>query len=545
LNRIEKHLLVAKTDTQSTFCFNCHPDKLGLIQNKHNLTRDFPDAKNLAGKSVSDSGPCSACHLPHQNARPLTGIDATTGLCLSCHGLAGIAAKTNLLGRSHPVGIPQPTAHSALAGAKPLSLPLFDRLRRPAAGGNITCLTCHDPHQRQLAGSSAGGAKFLRASVSLLCPECHLDQNSVLNTKHDLLTVAPVPSTIQAQRSEVFGAIRNVMGQTPSESGLCGACHLVHSANDSTWARPLPDFSNPAEKCCSCHQLGGPAEKKTVQPYSHPIDVSPSQTGLQTSLPLCADSSQTNAPGKMTCLTCHNPHRWNPNRMTSPDRQTEGDAQTSFLRLPASPSPELCADCHPKEAVVIRTEHDLSLFFPDSANLLGQRAADTGPCCVCHLSHNAPNKSKLWARELKQPSQSTPVVDAMCHACHSVQAIAGNKAPAFSYHPPVTVVHLPSSQGYDRTFFPLFDPVSGQFVSVGTISCSSCHNVHQWSVKNPTQGPGLNLEGDSNNSFLRHRSAELPCKICHGLEAIYRYQYFHKSTTHRVQDAFGLDNLFP
>lgn len=531
-NSIEKHLLVAKIDAQSTFCFNCHADKKGLTQNKHNLATTFPDAKNLAGKSVSDSGPCSACHLPHQNARPPSGNgDALTDLCLSCHGLAGIAAKTNLLGRSHPVDIPLSTAQSPAAVAKPISLPLFDPWRRPAAGGNITCLTCHDPHLAPREGSPLLRTQFLRQAVSFLCQECHTNQINVLNTKHDLTAVVP--------------AVLNVLGQTPSESGPCGVCHLVHSANNSTWARPGSPAPNPAEKCRSCHRSGGPAEKKIIQPHSHPIDVSPRQAGLQTTLPLYAESSPTNAPGKMTCLTCHDPHRWNPSPITSLDPQTEGTAQNSFLRLPASPAPKLCADCHPKEALVVRTEHDLSLFFPDNTNILGQRAADTGPCGACHLSHNGPTQSKLWARDIQQPSLSTPLVDTMCRACHSSQAVARNKVPTFSHHPPVTVVNLPTSQGYDRAFFPLFDPTSGQLVSAGAISCSSCHNVHQWSAKNPSPGPGIQLEGDSSNSFLRHPSAELPCKICHGLDAIYRYQYYHKGTTHLAPDGFEPDDFFP
>jgi hypothetical protein len=350
----------------------------------------------------------------------------------------------------------------------------------------------------------------------------------VRNTKHDLSVVTP--------------AVANALGQTPAESGLCSACHLMHSANDSTWARPWPPSSNPAEKCRGCHCPDGPAAKKTIQAHSHPIDV-PLEAGLQTTLPLYVDSSLTNAPGKMTCLTCHDPHRWSPNAIAPVDRQIEGTAQNSFLRLAVSPSPVLCANCHPKEARVVRTEHDLSLFSPGTTNSLGQRAADTGPCGACHLPHNAPMKSKLWARECPPLSANTPLVDTMCRACHSPQAVAASKVPSFSYHPPVTVVNLPDSAGSDRTFFPLFEAVSGQQARAGTIACSSRHNVHQWSLSDPRPGPGTNLEGDSNNSFLRHRSAELPCKICHGLDAIYRYQYYHKSTTHHVPDSYELDDV--
>ena len=552
-NKIEKHLLVAKIDTQSTFCFNCHADKKGLTQNKHNLTQAFPHAQNLAGKSVSDSGPCSACHLPHQNAQPLAGKDATSGLCLGCHGLTGMASNTNLFGRSHPISIPLPAAQSVSLGAKPLSLPLFDSLRRPSAAGNITCLTCHDPHQAQPNGSPQARAKFLRQTVPGLCQECHPSQIDVLNTKHNLSPgVAALTTPIQGRKPtpgrfgdppSLPGAF-NVPSQPLPESNLCDACHLVHSAADSTWARPLPGSPRPGDKCRSCHQPGGPAEKKLVQPHSHPLDISPSQAALHTSLPLYGESGETNALGKMTCLTCHDPHRSSLTLVSGTDHPTEPSTLGKFLRLPISPVPALCADCHPKEARVVRTEHDLSLFLPDSKNCLGQRAADTGPCGVCHAAHNAPTKSKMWAQGLVQPWLSTPLVDAMCRACHSAEAIAGKNVPAFTYHPPVNIIHMPTSQGYEPGFFPLFDPKTGKIVRAGDLSCSSCHNVHQWNATNPSEGPGIHLEGDSNNSFLRHRSAELPCKICHGLDSIYRYQYYHKSTAHGRQSDFDLDDLF-
>lgn len=522
-NRIEKHLLAAPLDDQSTFCLNCHTNKRGMAQSQHNLARKFPEARNLAGQSVSEAGPCSACHLPHQEARARAEQkDRISGRCLSCHGPLGMAANTNLFGLGHPVGIPLPLDQSSPIGAQPA----FNPPALSAASGTLTCVTCHDPHRPPAEGSAQAGGKFLRASGLSLCRPCHSAQAEVLQSKHDLSAGSPAAS------------------QPPvaSESGACGVCHRVHSPHQSTWAQPAAALSNPGDKCLSCHRAGGHAEKKLVQAYSHPLDVSPQQAGLQTSLPLYVEPSQTNAPGKMTCLTCHDPHRWSPGSPAAKDGSGEGNARNSFLRLPASPSPVLCAHCHAKEALVLRTEHDLAHFHPDSANRAGQRAAESGPCGACHVSHNGPIRSKLWARDLRPPSLTTPLVDAMCRACHSSQGMAGAKAPAYSYHPPVTVVHLPPAQGVDRAFFPLFDPISGKNVSAGAIACSSCHNVHQWSSKHPSPGSGQPVEGDSNNSFLRHRSAELPCMICHGLDAIYRYQYYHKSTTHRAPDDFELED---
>ncbi len=544
-NKIEKHLLVAKLDNQSSFCFNCHADKRGLVQNQHNLAAKFPAEKNVAGQTVAQGGPCSACHLPHKNARALAGAgDPNAALCLSCHGASGLASRTNLLGRGHPTGIPLPVVQSFPAAARPLSLPLFDSGRRPAANGNITCITCHDPHGSPAQGPLRRSGNFLRASPSALCQECHANQASVAGTRHDLSGAAP--------------AVLNIQGKAPTDTGSCGACHLVHSAGNSTWARPWVASPNPSEKCLSCHRPGGPAEKKVAGPHSHPLDVSPlPSVAAAAALPLWANSPQAGATNQMSCLTCHNPHRWNPTATGPGDKLVEGGPRDSFLRQPAAPAPTLCATCHPGETVVIGTKHDLSIKFPDNANIRGQRAADSGPCLACHLAHNSPTASKIWARDLKRPavglwmapsqapSHRAPLVDQMCISCHSENAVGASKVPTFTYHPPTTVVNTPASRGTNQTFFPLFDPVSGKLVNEGTISCSSCHNVHQWSAKNPGPGQGLNQEGDSNNSFLRHRSMELPCKYCHGADSIYRYQYFHKATTHRGQDDLGEDGLTP
>lgn len=521
-NNIEKHLLVARLDAQSSFCFNCHASKQELNKNKHNLALSLPNARNLAGKTVAESGPCSACHLPHQNAQALAGkSDPLAGLCLACHGAKGLATSTNLLGRSHPIGVGLTnSAPSSKAGlAKPARLPLFDAHRFRSADGNMTCLTCHDVHKAQPDGFPMERPLFLRASVGRLCQECHTNQAPVLNTKHDLVLTGR--------------DVRNAQGHTVAESGSCSACHLVHSATDSTWARAWPHGPTPTEKCQSCHERGGPGEKKGVGANSHPVDVAFKQAGQKTSLPLYAANIPTNTPAKVTCVTCHDSHRWSPTSDASPGHLVEGGRQDSFLRLPAGVTPRLCADCHPQEALVVRTEHDLSSFAPLSTNLVGQTASASGPCGACHATHNAPTKASLWARDLKTPTPGTPLVDAMCESCHAVgSALAANKVPEFAYHPPVTMANLPASMQQDRGFTTIVDPASGKVVNTGAISCATCHNVHRWSFREATQGPGVNIEGDANNSFLRHRSSEVSCKVCHGPDSIYRYQYFHKSTTH-------------
>ena len=76
-------------------------------------------------------------------------------------------------------------------------------------------------------------------------------------------------------------------------------------------------------------------------------------------------------------------------------------------------------------------------------------------------------------------------------------------------------------------YFPLFDDSTGEYITIGNISCPSCHNVHQWDPQISKKGPGKNIEGNTTNSFLRNVSYYSICIDCHGLDALFRYKYYH------------------
>jgi len=93
-----------------------------------------------------------------------------------------------------------------------------------------------------------------------------------------------------------------------AEKHKCDYCHISHgTAGGLLLKAPLSDL------CFECHP-----DRKT--PNEHRVDIVPSmQVG---GLPLSKD-------GKMTCITCHDPHGQN--------------SQSKFLRM--NPS-ELCLKCH-------------------------------------------------------------------------------------------------------------------------------------------------------------------------------------------------------
>ncbi len=405
-----------------------------------------------------------------------------------------------------------------------MALPLFNKFGVHDKNGAITCATCHDPH-RWRSDSTEGEIRkdvqgdrktsFLRMPSPELCKECHEDKFYVVNSKHDLSKVAPEE--------------KNILEELPSESGVCRGCHLVHGAKkDFIWSRLIETRSdNPAENLCiSCHNENGMAKKKVIKKYSHPVNISPSEKGLSTNLPLYDKNGKVSNNGLMTCQTCHDPHIWNPVRILTEEHfEIEGNSYNSFLRLENSPSPKLCANCHQEQAYIEKTDHDLSVTAPTDKNIMEQIPSESGTCGVCHIVHNSKNKIRLWAQGF---ATGKNIMDMMCNYCHSEDGSAKDKIPEIDTHPEGQLI---TNVGRDvknkPNYFPLYDNGTGEFASVGDISCPSCHDVHQWDPRFDTKGNGINVEGTATNSFLRTQTYSLLCIDCHGLDALFRFKYYH------------------
>jgi len=98
------------------------------------------------------------------------------------------------------------------------------------------------------------------------------------------------------------------VGQLPEIKKNCGTCHGSHKAKKGATSLKKPI----AELCIDCH-------RERIAPNEHKVGVVP-PVNPQT-LPL--------QDGKITCVTCHNPHQ---------------NEHGSLLRLPER---ELCSSCHP------------------------------------------------------------------------------------------------------------------------------------------------------------------------------------------------------
>ena len=114
---------------------------------------------------------------------------------------------------------------------------------------------------------------------------------------------------------------------------------------------------------------------------------------------------------------------------------------------------------------------------------------------------------------------------ALCRSCHSKGGIAEKKVPLVATHPKGKLINNARYSGKGNKI-PIFDN-DGREVDAGDITCSSCHNAHQWDPYNRRKGSYKKLEGNAMNSFLRNTSHNIVCIVCHGREAIYRYMNFH------------------
>ena len=531
-NRIEVQLLLIKKDSSSGLCLTCHGDKQYLTDTKHNLNHSAPDEKNLEGKTAAEGGICSPCHLPHKEARQSgEGADYTTQLCLSCHSTGRIAQETIPPDYKHPVDVnpfeisnPDILLTSIGVDKDSLQLPLFNKYGAQDKSGAVTCATCHDPH-RWRPDSTEGEIRkdvkgtnrtsFLREPSPELCRECHSNKFTIANSKHDIQKVAAEE--------------KNSAGQTPAESGLCGVCHIVHGGQKSyLWAREIatPSGDIVRDLCVSCHNEKGMAKEKIVKDYSHPLNISPAEKNLRTTLPLFDSDGKVSAKGFMTCETCHDPHRWDPvNAVEGEHFKVEGTSRNSFLRLENAPSPRLCENCHPENALVEKTDHDLLVTAPEWKNTLEQTPEESGTCGVCHAVHNSRNKVDLWAQGF---GGGPGIMDKMCNSCHAKNSVAEDKVPKVDFHPEGQLItNINHEIKHQPNYFPLFDNKTGEASTVGNISCPSCHDVHIWDPKFSRKGKGENVEGSATNSFLRAQTYSIMCIDCHGLDALFRFKYYH------------------
>ena len=521
----------------STLCITCHDSQKGLIGTKHDLRRSLPEAQNIKAQKASASGPCGACHAPHNSlgkrlwARDLDAGNLASRMCLTCHA-EKTGSGTKSIGRhSHPINV-EPYSKTSTTS----KLPLYSAALKKNPKGRIQCFTCHEVHQwdpeslHKKGGLDVEGNasnSFLRISNSFssaLCLECHSDKKQLGTSDHNLSVTAPDE--------------KNLLGFTAGVSGPCGACHVPHNAAGSRlWAKQISgDKDFVTQMCTGCHSKNGAAKAKLIGDKYHPVNVAFKRSNIagaeeyaDTKLPLYDKDGNRRPHANIVCMTCHEPHIWNSEKSGALSdyaaANMEGDAADSFLRKANFPKSGLCKDCHAGKALVDGTVHDLSISAPEETNLLGQTVNSSGTCGACHLVHNSPSALKLWARPYGPIAENENISSALCTSCHSKGKIAANKIPLIATHPEGKLVNNIIRYKREKRNYTLIFDKYGNEVNFGNIACPSCHNAHKWSndAKKVTDNPGGELKG----KFLRVKVYDIICIDCHGPDALLKYQNFH------------------
>ena len=294
-------------------CVACHPDKESVQRGAHR------DAARLAASA--NAGPCGGCHSVHTpSSLPVAGsarADELSRHCLGCHDPAarGTATKVHTRG---PHMFRTPADHVAT------DLPFY--------GGRIGCSTCHDGH--------AGAAALLRKKEEggQICLACHPGRSTVIGTDHDAAVVTP---------------------DGPGGKLTCTSCHSNHDPRDDfLFARAGRTGLNPADgRCMACHAGDVPGAPTKVEHFTHDRNLLLTVAGLpatfEDEVPIFDEQGRrthTQGTGTITCLTCHDPHRWQHDSTAVPGAPSDGRATNSFLRDPKQVR-RFCASCHGKEAL--------------------------------------------------------------------------------------------------------------------------------------------------------------------------------------------------
>jgi hypothetical protein len=151
-----------KTD----FCYRCHNRKKYPALNAHH---------QILADGAIDTKMCLYCHKKKPDEKTATYQEVTfigdmRALCLRCHPIKG----------NHPADF----NHMAKApSAKALAYmavmeTTYDIILPLAPDGKMTCITCHNPHQKGVIAAdkpSAKGAdsKYRERLPGILCIECH------------------------------------------------------------------------------------------------------------------------------------------------------------------------------------------------------------------------------------------------------------------------------------------------------------------------------------------------------------------------------------
>ncbi|MDH5737310.1 MAG: hypothetical protein OEZ23_03320, partial [Gammaproteobacteria bacterium] len=179
----------------SLLCLECHK-KQGLVSGTdHDMRLENAHSTNILGMNTQESGLCGQCHTMHsptlENSlwamNPGDGNNVKTRQCTSCHSKTGMAKDKTPEHLMHPESVAvwsDATRQNYHQNEATPDLPVHDLKGMEQSKGQITCASCHNPHQWDPHKAEAGSGRneegdalssFLRNANTegIVCADCH------------------------------------------------------------------------------------------------------------------------------------------------------------------------------------------------------------------------------------------------------------------------------------------------------------------------------------------------------------------------------------
>ena len=187
----------------SGLCRECHNDKFTVVATDHDFRVTVPKIKNDKEQTLDQSGVCGQCHTPHNATlpsrlwarKPAVVDDIMASMCLSCHADKTIVKTKVPPNKLHPKRLVPVNAQRHFDNRdKNIIPPVFDVNGRASDIGNISCPTCHNPHQWEPNKAEIGKGKNLEGNVFssflrhryteyFICSDCH-GEDSIFRYKY-------------------------------------------------------------------------------------------------------------------------------------------------------------------------------------------------------------------------------------------------------------------------------------------------------------------------------------------------------------------------
>lgn len=483
----------------SIYCLACHKDVSPAmarldVEQGHSQNVVLSDTQQLAvaemGGTVGPDGVliCMSCHkLGTENEHMLADTLSGSKLCEHCHPrqftLIGTVHdlrtsapdEQNRYGQTAESGGPCSACHLSHHYARDFEPSELDpdgrciichtigRAAAEHARGTMEhpdahCVVCHNPHDET-------NRHFLKKPASQVCLDCHDYAGGVGEGMHPLGKMSgPIPQALLLAGAEVYGAIDEI---------TCLTCHSTHSSRHAPLLL-MPADTN--ELCLTCHEqeLAEMGADGNVPRHGQ----SPELTFEQREV-VEGRGGRVGANGELLCVSCHKVHH------------AESPARLLVFR---PRSEDACSACHPAQAGVVGTAHDLRTNFGNEPNVAGVTPREGGVCSGCHMAHRPARPAMPLAAD----------AEGLCTSCHRPDGLAASMLEGNAGHPGATCVSCHNPHEHSTPDF----RVKGQ-----ADLCRSCH-AEQFSMVGGPHDRNARPEAWANH-VTDETGEDGPCLVCH------------------------------